>query len=91
MAISGQSPSTNALVENFNALDKRKKSKAPPKRRNNNPKQPVPEFREMLKCCKHFKSLNQSSIKPRLTAEEVTSSNASNVLHLERCAVLATG
>ena len=52
-AISGQLPNANTLVENVNALDMRKKSRAPPKQRNNNPKQPVPESKEMLKCYKH--------------------------------------
>ena len=47
------SPSSNTPVENVNALEKRKKSKAPPKRPNKNPKQPIPDSKELLKCCKH--------------------------------------
>ena len=60
--ISGQSPSSNTPVENVNALEKRKKSKAPPTRPNKNPKQPIPDSKEMLKCCKHC---GKSHIKQR--------------------------
>ena len=53
-AISGQSTSTDKPVYTVNALDKRRKSKAPPKRHSKGLKQPVPEPKEdLLKCCKH--------------------------------------
>ena len=55
-AISGQSSSTGSPADNVNAVDKRKKSKAPPTRRSNGQmqKQPLPEPKEdLLKCCKH--------------------------------------
>ena len=55
-AISGQSSSTGTPADNVNAVDKRKKSKAPPKRRSNGQmqKQPLPEPKEdLLKRCKH--------------------------------------
>ena len=42
-AISGQSTSTDKPVDTVNALDKRRKTKAPPKRRSKGPKQPIPE------------------------------------------------
>ena len=50
-------------MDTVNALDKRRKSKAPPKRRSKGPKQPVPEPKEdLLKCCKHC---GRSHIKQR--------------------------
>ena len=55
-AISGHSSSTGTPADNVNAVDKRKKSKAPPKRRSNGQmqKQPLPEPKEdLLKRCKH--------------------------------------
>ena len=65
--ICGQSPSSNTPVQNVNALVKRKKSKAPLKRLNKNQqeskKQPIPDSREMLKCCKHY---GRSHIKQRI-------------------------
>ena len=54
-AISGQSSSTGTPVDNVNAVDKRTKSKAPPKRRSNGQmqKQSLPEPKEdLLKRCK---------------------------------------
>ena len=62
-AISGQSTSTDKPVDTVNTLDKRRKSKTPPKRRSKGPKQPVPEPKEdLLKCCKHC---GRSHIKQR--------------------------
>ena len=62
-AISGQSTSTDKPVDTVNALDKRRKTKAPPKRRSKGPKQLVPEPKEdVLKCCKHC---GRSHIKQR--------------------------
>ena len=53
-AISGQSTSTDRPVDTVNALDKRKQTKAPPKRRSKGPKQPISGPKEdFLKCCKH--------------------------------------
>ena len=61
--ISGQSISTGKPADTLNTLDKRRKSKAPPKRRSKGPKQPVPEPKEdLLKCCKHC---GRSHIKQR--------------------------
>ena len=74
--ISGQSSRTGTSADNINAVNKRRKSKTPPKRRNGQKeKQPLPEPKEDL-----FKPLKN-------TVEEVTSSNAPNALHLERCEV----
>ena len=53
--ISGQSSSTATPADNVNAVDKWRKSKAPPKRRSNGQmqKQPLPETKEdLLKRCK---------------------------------------
>ena len=62
-AISGQSTSTDKSVDTVNGLDKRRKSKAPPKRSSKGPKKPVPEPKEdLLKCCKHC---GRSHIKQR--------------------------
>ena len=52
--ISRVSTSTGTPVDSVNALDRRKKSKAPPKRRDKGPNKPVPKPKEdLLKCCKH--------------------------------------
>jgi len=64
-AISGQLSSTGIPADNVNAVDKRKKSKAPPKRRSNGQmqKQPLPEPKEdLLKPCKHCR---RSHVKQR--------------------------
>ena len=62
--ISGQSISTDKPADTVNTLDKRRKSKAPPKRPSKGPKQPVPEpKKDLLKCCKHC---GTSHIKQRL-------------------------
>ena len=64
-AISGQSTSTERPVDSVNALDKRRKSNSPAKRRSKGSKQPVHEPKEDLwQCCKH--------------SEEVMLCNASN-------------
>ena len=61
--IRGVSTSTGTPVDSVNTFDRRKKSKAPPKRRGKGPNKPVPEHKEdLLKCCKHY---GRSHIKQR--------------------------